>query len=477
MSAAGRPHAPPVALAARRSGVLLHPTALPGLRGALGASARALIDWLAAAGFSVWQVLPLGPVGKEGSPYWVRSDMAGNTALIDRSEVPQREHERADFERFCHTNAYWLEDYALFEALSVQHAGAPWWEWPAPLRDREPAALVQARTAQATALDHERHEQWIFAHQWAQLRAYAQARGVLLFGDLPIYVAPDSVATWSQPAQFELTGEGRPAALSGVPPDYFAEDGQLWGNPLYRWAQAERDGFAFWRARLAAQIRRFDLVRIDHFRGLAGYWSVPAGAKTAREGHWRLAPGHELLRVLERDLHGLPLVAEDLGVITADVDELRRVFGLPGMRVLQFGFDGSGENPHLPHNYTHDLVAYAGTHDNDTTLGWYRSLSEQDSARVNFYLRSDSSNVLEAMLRATLGSVARLAILTAQDLLQLGSEARLNTPGTARGNWSWVLPRASLTAPLAAHHAALNQIFGRVRASGNDGDGSAGGST
>ncbi|MGA3156071.1 MAG: 4-alpha-glucanotransferase [Steroidobacteraceae bacterium] len=466
MSAAGRPHAPPVALAARRSGVLLHPTALPGLRGALGASARALIDWLAAAGFSVWQVLPLGPVGKEGSPYWVRSDMAGNTALIDRSEVPQREHERADFERFCHTNAYWLEDYALFEVLSVQHAGAPWWEWPAPLRDREPAALVQARTAQATALDHERHEQWIFAHQWAQLRAYAQARGVLLFGDLPIYVAPDSVATWSQPAQFELTGEGRPAALSGVPPDYFAEDGQLWGNPLYRWAQAERDGFAFWRARLAAQIRRFDLVRIDHFRGLAGYWSVPAGAKTAREGHWRLAPGHELLRVLERDLHGLPLVAEDLGVITPDVTELRERFGLPGMRVLQFGFDGHATNPHLPHNLVRNELVYTGTHDNDTTLGWYRSLDAESEARVNLYLGCTSADMPMGLVRAALASVAQLAIVPVQDLLALGSEARFNIPGTAQGNWQWRMAAGALDETLARRYRTLNQLYGRHSAEG-----------
>ena len=291
MSGGARPHAPPAALAARRSGVLLHPTALPGAGGALGAAARALIDWLASAGFSVWQVLPLGPVSAHGSPYWVRSDMAGNTALIDRSEAPRREPQRDEFERFCHANAHWLEDYVLFEALGGAVRGAPWWEWPAPLRTREPAALAQARAELAPVLDRERQDQWIFAHQWAQLRAYAQARGVLLFGDLPIYVAPDSVATWSQPEQFELNGEGRPAELAGVPPDYFAVDGQLWGNPLYRWAQAERDGFAFWRARLAAQVRRFDLVRVDHFRGLAGYWSVPAGARTAREGHWRTAPG------------------------------------------------------------------------------------------------------------------------------------------------------------------------------------------
>jgi 4-alpha-glucanotransferase len=466
MSTRGPQHAPPVALAARRSGVLLHPTALPGPGGALGANARALIDWLASAGFSVWQVLPLGPVGTDGSPYWVRSDMAGNTALIDRSEVPQREQRREEFERFCHDNAHWLEDYVLFEALSVQQRGTPWWEWPAPLRNREPAALAEARAGQAQALDRGRHDQWIFAHQWAQLRAYARARGILLFGDLPIYVAPDSVATWSQPEQFELSGDGQPAALAGVPPDYFSVDGQLWGNPLYRWAQAKRDGFAFWRARLAAQIRRFDLVRIDHFRGLSGYWSVPAGASTAREGEWRVAPGTELLRVLERDLHGLPLVAEDLGVITPDVVELRERFGLPGMRVLQFGFDADPTNPHSPHNLGRNELVYTGTHDNDTSLGWYRGLDAESEARVNLYLGCTSEQMPMALVRAALASVAQLAILPVQDLLALGSEARFNTPGTAHGNWQWRLAEGALDEPLARRYRILNQLYGRHTAEG-----------
>jgi 4-alpha-glucanotransferase len=274
------------------------------------------------------------------------------------------------------------------------------------------------------------------------------------------------VATWSQPAQFELTGEGRPAALSGVPPDYFAEDGQLWGNPLYRWAQAERDGFAFWRARLAAQIRRFDLVRIDHFRGLAGYWSVPAGAKTAREGHWRLAPGHELLRVLERDLHGLPLVAEDLGVITPDVTELRERFGLPGMRVLQFGFDGHATNPHLPHNLVRNELVYTGTHDNDTTLGWYRSLDAESEARVNLYLGCTSADMPMGLVRAALASVAQLAIVPVQDLLALGSEARFNIPGTAQGNWQWRMAAGALDETLARRYRTLNQLYGRHSAEG-----------
>jgi 4-alpha-glucanotransferase len=444
----------------RRAGVLLHPTCLVAESGALGAAARGLVDWLAQAGFSVWQVLPLGPPGGGGSPYWARSDFAGHIAMLDRSELPDLGREREDFEAFRAASRDWLDDYVLFETLA-QELKTPWWQWPQELRTRAPKALAKVKRERRDELTQRRLEQWHFDWQWRALRRYAAERGVLLFGDLPIYVAPDSVSTWSQPQQFRLDADGRPALLAGVPPDYFSADGQLWGNPLYDWEQAQRDGFAFWRARLRQQLRRFDLVRIDHFRGLAGYWAVPAGARTAREGRWESAPGQALFRALSADHADLPLVAEDLGVITPDVDELRRAFGLPGMRVLQFGFDGSGENPHLPHNYSRDVIAYTGTHDNDTTLGWYRSLSPADAARVDFYLRSDAANVLEAMLRAALSSVASLAILSAQDLLQLGSEARFNTPGTAEGNWNWRLAPGSFTAPLAARFAALNQSFGR----------------
>ncbi len=452
----------------RRSGVLLHPTCLiRERRGALGAAGRACIDWLALAGFTIWQMLPLGPPGSGGSPYWARSDYAGHAALIDREELPDAETERADYERF-RASAAWLDDYVLFETLA-EHFRRPWWEWPLELRGRVPADLARVARDRAEELERRRIEQWQFDRQWRALRAHAHARGIYLFGDLPIYVAPDSVSTWSQPAQFLLEADGRPALLAGVPPDYFSADGQLWGNPLYDWQQAEADGFAFWRARIGQQLRRFDLVRIDHFRGLAAYWAVPAGARTAREGHWQPAPGEALFRALAADHPQMPVVAEDLGVITADVEALRRAFGLPGMRVLQFGFDGSGENPHLPHNYRADVVAYAGTHDNDTTLGWYRGLNAEDAARVNFYLRCDSADVVEAMMRATLGSVAQLAILTAQDLLQLGSEARFNTPGTAAGNWSWRLPPEALTSELAARFEALNRIYGRVRAAGQSG--------
>ena len=452
----------------RRSGVLLHPAALPGERGVLGRAARDFVDWLASAGFSVWQVLPLGPVGADGSPYWVRSDDAGNTALIDHGEAPDPMQSQESFRQFCEAERDWLEDYVLFAALSRAHEAAPWWTWPAALRDRDPQALQKMREQLSPELHALRVGQWQFALQWAALRDYAHARGVCLYGDAPIYVAPDSVATWTQRAQFQLRDDGTAALLAGVPPDYFSEDGQLWGNPLYDWEQGRRDGFAFWRARVSAALRRFDLLRLDHFRGLAGYWAIPAGARTAREGEWLPAPGMELLAALRAAIGGaeLPLVAEDLGVITPDVVALRRAFDLPGMRVLQFGFDGGGDNSHLAHNFTQRSVVYTGTHDNDTTLGWFRSLDAATAERVGKYLGvtagATDAAIPQALVRLALASVAVLAVLPVPDLLQLASEARYNLPGTAQGNWTWRLSDGALTPELAAHYRQLNDLFGRL---------------
>jgi 4-alpha-glucanotransferase len=448
----------------RRAGVLLHPTSLlrsagAGQRGALGAAGRALIDWLSLAGFSIWQVLPLGPPGDGGSPYWARSDFAGDVSLIDREELPNLQALGGDYHNFRTTQA-WLNDYVLFEALAERFHSA-WWEWPAEFRTRQPEALARFAAEQGDLLERRRIEQWQFDWQWRALRRYAAEHGVFVLGDLPIYVAPDSVATWSERQQFQLDDIGRPAQLAGVPPDYFAADGKLWGNPLYDWAQAERDPFQFWRTRLSRQLERFDLVRIDHFRGLAAYWAVPAGARTAREGHWRPAPGRKLFDVLQQDFPTMPWVAEDLGVITPDVEELRTAFKMPGMRVLQFGFDGAADNPHLPHNYSRDVVAYTGTHDNDTTQGWFRGLDSKTEQRVHFYLHSDRASLPEQMERAVLASVAQLAVMPAQDLLRLGSDARLNTPGTAAGNWKWRLPADALTLQLAQHYQSLNRVYGR----------------
>jgi 4-alpha-glucanotransferase len=307
-----------------------------------------------------------------------------------------------------------------------------------------------------------KREQLAFFVQWQRLRAHARSRGVRLFGDLPFYVGPDSVETWAHREQFQLEADGRPAAVAGVPPDYFSQTGQLWGNPLYDWQAMRRDNFVYWRARVLEQLDRVDLLRIDHFRALAAHWAVPAGAADARGGAWHLTPGEDLLRLLMDELGDLPIVAEDLGVITDDVVALRKGFGLPGMRVLQFAFSGEGDNPHLPHMHQHDSVVYTGTHDNDTTLGWYRSLDEETRRRVDSMLRAGSGSMPEALIREALGSVGQLAILPAQDLLGLGSEARVNTPGTVHGNWGWRLPAGALTPQLAAHFAQLNAMYGRV---------------
>ena len=445
----------------RRSGVLLHPSSLlcEGERGALGARARQFIDWLAEAGFTVWQVLPLGPTGADGSPYWTRSDYAGNPLFIDPTIEPPGG--QLAFAAFCRANEAWLDDYALYEAISQLQAGAAWWEWPVPLRDRDALAMVAATLRCADAITATQREQWQFAHQWDALRHYAQSRGVRLFGDLPIYVAPDSATTWTQREQFQLDAQGLPREVAGVPPDYFSEDGQLWGNPLYDWERMRNEDFRFWRERLSAQLSRFDLLRIDHFRGLAAYWAVPAGAPNARGGQWREAPGRDMLAAVAAVIPDLPVVAEDLGVITPDVDALRRDFGLPGMRVLQFAFGGDAANPHLPHNHGHDCVVYTGTHDNDTTAGWYAGLDNTVRSHLHDYLQFHHDDGAGALLRAALASVAGLAVLPLQDILRLGTDARLNLPGTVTGNWQWRASLEGLTPLLARQHRELNALYGR----------------
>jgi 4-alpha-glucanotransferase len=441
----------------RRSGVLLPMSAL---EAALGRGGRAFIDWLAAAGFSVWQVLPAGPVGADRSPYWVRSDFAGNPAFIDPAELPDsRAPIGADF---LAAASPWLHDYALFEALTLSQAGAPFWRWPVELRDRDPGALAQATRSLAAEISRIEREQYAFYVQWNRLREHAAARGVRLFGDLPFYVGPSSVETWAHRELFQLAPSGEPAAVGGVPPDYFSELGQLWGNPVYDWQALQRTDFAWWLSRVRAQLARLDLLRIDHFRALAAYWAVPAGDPDARGGAWLSTPGEQLLQRLRTEFPDLPLVAEDLGVITADVLALQNSFGLPGMRVLQFGFDGEAQNLHVPYRHVRDCVAYTGTHDNDTTLGWYSGLDPDTRQRVDFYLRLAPGAMPEALTRAALGSVAQLAVIPAQDVLGLGSAARLNTPGTTSGNWTWQLPPDALTPQLSRAYAQLNHAFGRA---------------
>ena len=441
----------------RRARVLLH---LSSLEAALGRGGRAFIDWLADAGFSVWQILPAGPTGGVGSPYWVRSDFAGNPAFLDRAELP--DVRAADAAAFRDEAEGWLDDYALFEVLSTVHSGAAWWTWRAGERDRTASTLNRVRRDLAAQLQHIEQEQLAFFVQWRRLREHARSRGVRIVGDLPFYVAPHSAETWAHREQFQLDTLGQPAAVAGVPPDYFSRTGQLWGNPLYDWQAMRRDNFAYWSARVLEQLQRVDLLRVDHFRALAAHWAVPAGAPDARGGQWHLTPGEDLLRLLMDELGDLPILAEDLGVITDDVVALRKGFGLPGMRVLQFAFSGEGDNPHLPHMHEHDSVVYTGTHDNDTTLGWYRSLDEETRGRVDSMLRAAPGSMPEALIREALGSVGQLAIIPAQDLLGLGTEARLNTPGTVDGNWRWRLPAGALTAELARHFAQLNGMYGRA---------------
>ena len=441
----------------RRSGVLLH---VSSLEAGLGRGGRAFIDWMAEAGFSVWQFLPLGPTGTDGSPYWVRSDSAGNAALLDPQELPSTD--TGDYQAFLAGAQNWIDDYVTFEALSNVHGGAPWWTWPAEYRDREPTAIARVHTELAADIERMQKEQFAFAWQWSRLREYAHARGVRLFGDLPFYVAPDSAETWAHRKQFQLDGEGRALAVAGVPPDYFAETGQLWGNPLYDWRAMRHDKYRFWRHRVERQLDRVDLLRLDHFRALAAHWSVPAGAPDARGGRWRRTPGRRFLNVLREDCGDLPLVAEDLGVITPDVEALRREFALPGMRVLQFGFGGNPEDLHLPHMHDRDSIVYTGTHDNDTTLGWFLSLDSETLRRVEYFLRLTPGAMPDALIRAALGSVGALAIIPMQDVLSLGSEARLNTPGTVVGNWTWRLPAGALDGELARCFALLNRVHARA---------------
>lgn len=482
----------------RAAGVLLHLTSLPGAHtgGALGEAARRWIDLTADSGFTVWQMLPVGPVDDSGSPYYSLSVHAGNVALIDLGELAVAglvredathageppahfrkrkllealigfenradEARRADYAAFIAAHRSWLLDDGLFLALKAEHQGRPWWEWRGELRDREPRAIEQAHERHHAAVEQFVFEQYLFHRQWQAMRGRAHERGVQLFGDIPIYVAHDSVEVWAHRENFQLDAGGQPLAVAGVPPDYFSADGQLWGNPLYDWERMQRDGFSWWVRRLRTQLERFDRLRIDHFRGLESFWEVPAGSSTARSGHWRKAAGAALLERLRQTCGGLPFVAEDLGVITPEVERLRRRFELPGMRVLQFAFGDSASNPYLPHNHDRRTVVYTGTHDNDTTLGWYRSLDDQQRTRVHEYLGCGPDGVVHAMIRAALTSVAELAVVPLQDLLGLGAEARMNTPGTTHGNWRWSFEWSGIPADFAARWRHMNQLYGRA---------------
>jgi 4-alpha-glucanotransferase len=461
---------------ARRAGVLLHVTSLPapstGRSGDLGDEAYRFVDFLAAAGCSVWQVLPLVPTHEESrSPYDALSAMAGNPELISRDRQAADhltdsstldERQQAAFASWCAEQRAWLEPYAEFTALRELHGHTPWLTWAPSLRDRDPRAVAEALAPLADRLQELRFEQWVFAEQWARLRAYAAAKGVLLFGDLPIFVSLDSADVWASRELFQLDAEGRPITVTGCPPDYFAADGQKWNNPHYDWDAMAADGFAWWRGRIARQRELFDLVRIDHFRGFESAWHVPAGAENARGGWWVKGPGTEILSALVEAAGPGTLVAEDLGLITPEVDELRTRFGLPGMKILQFAFDGSPDNPYLPGHHGEHSVVYTGTHDNDTTMGWWTELDERTRDQVRAVLVDPEEPMPWALVRLALVSTARLAVVPAQDLLGLGSESRMNTPGIALGNWTWQAPAGALDADLAARVRELVSEAGRL---------------
>lgn len=431
-----------------RAGLLLHPTSLPS--GTLADAVR-WMDFMQAAGMQVWQMLPLGLPLVGLSPYQCVSAFAVNPALFPGKKDIQP---RVDMRRFVgwhHAHRYWLDDYARFIIIKREQGGAPWTEWPFPLRDREPHALAEFDARHAAALKAVKAEQYHAWVYWQALRAEASLRGIQLFGDMPIFVAHDSADVWAQRDLFLLDENGAPTVVAGVPPDYFSATGQRWGNPHYNWTAMQANNFAWWRARLKAHFEWFDLVRIDHFRGLAAAWTIPTSEPTAIHGEWTPSPGAALLQALADEQGALPLVAEDLGVITPDVIALRHQFGLPGMAVLQFAFDHHADNPHKPENVHTDTVYYVGTHDNDTTLGWWRALPDYARSQVLQQLGlHDSGAVVDAMIHTVLRSPAALAVLTLQDVLHLGSEARMNTPGTETGNWTWRFAWTDLTPDLAS---------------------------
>ncbi len=490
----------------RASGILLHPTSLPGPHGIgdVGQTARRWVDFLAAARQRFWQVLPLGPTGFGDSPYQCFSAFAGNPLLIDLDDLVKRgwlleddarpptsfpearvdygavipfkrralhlafqgfqaragQEDRSAFAAFCAQEAHWLDDFALFMALKDRFQAA-WNEWPDEVRLRHPSAIDRYRRELAPAVDEHRFIQWTFFRQWEALKGYAHRRGIQIIGDIPIFVAYDSADVWAHPEIFYLDEEGRPTVVAGVPPDYFSPTGQLWGNPLYRWDVMAEYGYRWWIDRFRAVLRMVDWVRLDHFRGFEAYWEVPAGMPTAEVGRWVKGPGDDFFRALKQELGHIPIIAEDLGFITPEVKALRERWGFPGMKVLQFAFSGP-DNEYLPHNYTSpNWVVYTGTHDNDTTVGWFQSLDEDTRRFVLTYLARDGADIAWDLMRLAWQSVAVLAIAPMQDVLRLGTEARMNLPGRPWGNWQWRMKGNALSDELAQALAEMTYTYGR----------------
>ena len=479
----------------RRAGILLHPTSLPGPlpRGLICHDAYRFIEFLAHAGMSVWQMLPLGPTHSDLSPYQCLSAHACDTSLIsldwlvdkglledvshvhdfplhlqqlrlawDNLKVQKNALLYKKLKPFVQTHTEWLPDFTMFMAIRAKQGGKNWTQWPEELRDRNKTALAKIKKELADEIDFYTFCQFIFFEQWHDLKSYAQQHGILLFGDLPIYVSHDSADVWANPDLFLLDKDGEPKIVAGVPPDYFSETGQRWGNPQYDWQAMLANNFKWWQQRLNTQLHLFDLVRVDHFRGFRAYWEIQAEQETAMDGHWVDAPGDALLASLKSSLHQLPLVAEDLGVITDDVTALRKKFHLPGMKILQFAFDGNPANAYLPHNHEYNSVVYTGTHDNDTTVSWFELLNEIQQQAVYDYLGADKNESMPwPLIRASLASVSCLAMLPMQDVLALGNGQRMNTPGTTEGNWQWRFAWEQVSGELASQLKALCHCYER----------------
>lgn len=495
----------------RTSGILLHPTSLPGPYGIgdMGPAAYRFVDLLAESGQGLWQVLPLGPTGYGDSPYQCTSAFAGNPLLISPDlllasgwvnaadlKVPVFPETRVDFgsvkawkralleraflgfqrtasateledfSRFQEHHRDWLEDYVLYTAIKSEQGHRPWTDWEEPLALRDPEALSAWAQAHGPLLDRHRFIQYLFFQQWAMLRAYAHERGVHLVGDIPIFVAHDSSEVWTHRDWFQLDEHGHPTVVAGVPPDYFSATGQRWGNPLYRWPTLAAEGYSFWVNRLGHILELVDLVRIDHFRGFAGYWEIPASEPTAVHGRWVPGPGMDLFRALKSALgEDLPLIAEDLGVITEDVEALRDGLDLPGMAILQFAFEdmseGFGVSGFLPHNHRRQLAVYTGTHDNDTLLGWWAKLDADQQHHIRVYLNSQGDQIHWDFIRAALASVGALALFPMQDLLGLGSDACMNRPGISAGNWTWRFTEEQIDPESAERLLHLTRLYGR----------------
>jgi 4-alpha-glucanotransferase len=468
----------------RASGVLLHPTSLPSPYGIgeLGEGARQFVDFLVATGQQFWQVLPLGPTAYGNSPYMCYSAIAGNHLLISldmlqadgllnpESLTPLRHlpsdrvdydsaiaaklpllrqayeqfvaHgdplRQASFEEFCTIQSYWLKDYALFMALKVEEHDQPWYKWPIDLAQRKPEAIAAAENRLKTEIQFQQFLQFEFFRQWQDLKTYANKHRIQIIGDIPIYVAHDSADVWANSENFQLDPTGQPAQMAGVPPDYFSETGQLWGNPVYDWDYLQKTNFAWWIQRFEGLLNHVDWIRIDHFRGFEAYWSVPGGETTAMNGEWVLAPGMEFFTELDRRLGKLPILAEDLGVITPEVEALRDRFEFPGMKVLHFAFGSDPGNPFLPFNYPRNCVVYTGTHDNNTTIGWWEQIGDWERQNAMTHFGAVSHDGIHwDLIRQAMGSIANLSIVPLQDILGLGSDCRMNMPGVATGFWTW----------------------------------------